>query len=158
MASELPEVYRNSRREKYIQHIARRIAWIGFDSGDVFQLLDQAFSEKETGRQFLVMSRRSHRDAHGLRIDLNFQWLFGSQIIGLANRRGAGLPAQDSYGFGVQRRFIAEFTNSVGIASVEMVPRSVERRSVKRGDAFDLRTLYALTLRRRLRVTMLEYA
>ena len=130
MASELPEVYRNSRREKYIQHIARRIAWIGFDSGDVFQRLDQAFGEKETGPQFLVMSWRSHRDAHGPRIDLNFQWLFGSQNIGLANKRGAGLPAQDSCGFGVQRRFFAEFTNSVGIASVEMVLRVVERRSV----------------------------
>src|SRR5678816_80717 len=98
MASELPEVYRNSRREKYIQHIARRIARTGFDSGDVFQRLDKAFGEKETGGQFLVMSRRSHGDADGPRIDLNFQWLFGSQSIGLANRRGAGLPAQDSYG------------------------------------------------------------
>ena len=121
MAGELGKVHRNARREKYVQHIASRIAWIGFDSGDVLESFDEALGEKETDGKFLVMSRRSHRDAHGARIDLNFQWLLGGQIIGLANRRGAGFPAQDSGGFGVQRRFIAEFTKSVGIASVEMV-------------------------------------
>ncbi len=102
MPRELGEIDRHVRRKKNVHQIAQFAPRRRLDFQNVAAGFDQAFGQKKSGGEFVVVARRAHRDTDRAGIDPDFHGFFFGQLIVLEHGRGAGLPAQDVFRFAFQ--------------------------------------------------------
>ena len=89
MAGKAVEIHLRAVGEKDVDNVGLVVPYVRLDLREVLAFSDDAFGDEEAGRQFVVVPRRTHRHADGLRVDANFEWFFDREFV-LASLGRAG--------------------------------------------------------------------
>jgi len=84
VAGEAVEVEWDFGREKYVEDVARDVAFgaAGGDFDDVGAVFEDAFGDEESGREFFIVAGGAHGDGDGLAADADFERLFEGDLVG----------------------------------------------------------------------------